>query len=76
MRSTMPEQLTKEQAEQKILENAANPVQQYAVDGEQTTMKDPARQLDALDRLSQRRAARNPLAAILALKLPAGSGER
>ena len=72
----MPEQLTKEQAEQKILENAANPVSSYAVDGEQTTMKDPAKQLDALDRLSQRRAARNPLGAILAFRFPSGTGER
>ncbi|MBQ9368869.1 MAG: hypothetical protein IJT83_13895 [Victivallales bacterium] len=68
--------LTQKQAEQKILENAANPVQQYSVDGEQTTMKDPARQLDALDRLARRRAARNPLGAILTLKVPSGTGER
>lgn len=65
-----------QQAEEKILENAANQVDSYELDGEKTTLKDPVRQIDALDRLAARRAARNPLGAIIGFRLPSGSGER
>lgn len=75
----MPEettQITREEAEKKILENAANPAQSYEIDGEKTTLKDPTKQLDALDRLSARSAARNPLGALRFFRLPGGTGLR
>lgn len=65
-----------QQAEEKILENAANQVDSYELDGEKTKLKDPVRQIDALDRLAARRAARNPLGAILGIRISSGSGER
>lgn len=64
------------QAEEKILDNAANPVETYEIDGEKTQLKDPVKQIDALDRLAARRAARNPLGAILGCRIQSGSGER
>lgn len=75
----MPEettQITRETAEEKILENVANPAQSYEIDGEKTTLKDPSKQLDALERLSRRSVARNPLSAIYPFKFPGGSGLR
>ena len=68
--------ITTEEAEARILDNAANPAQSYEIDGETTTLKDPAKQLDALSRLSSRKAARNPLSAIYPFRLPGGSGLR
>ena len=62
--------------EQKILENAANPVQSYEVDGEKTTLKDPVKQLEALKLAKAARAAHNPLGAIIAFDIPSGSGVR
>ena len=62
--------------EQKILENAANPVQSYEVDGEKTTLKDPVKQLEALRLAKAARASRNPLGAIMAFNIPSGSGVR
>ena len=70
----MPE-LTSSQ-EQKILENAANPVQSYEVDGEKTTMKDPVKQLEAYKLAKGMTASRNPLGAILAFNTPSGTGLR
>lgn len=69
-------QITREEAEAKILQNAANPAQSYEIDGERTTLKDPSKQLDALDRLSARKAARNPLGAMRFFRLPGGTGLR
>ncbi len=62
--------------EQKILENAANPVQSYEVDGEKTTLKDPVKQLEAYKLAKSASAARNPLGAIMAFNIPSGSGAR
>ena len=62
--------------EQKILENAANPVQSYEVDGEKTTLKDPVKQLEALKLAKAANAARNPLGAIMAFNIPSGTGAR
>ena len=70
----MPEATTSQ--EQKILENVANPVQSYEVDGEKTTMKDPVKQLEALKLARGMSAARNPLGAIVAFEMPSGSGMR
>jgi len=72
----MSENTTTQTAETKILENIANPTQSYEVDGEKTTLKDPVKQLDALDRLKAARASRNPAAAIMAFHFQGGSGER
>ena len=70
----MPE--TTDTAEKKILENIANPVSNYEVDGEKTTLKDPLKQLDALSAYRKHRAARNPLGAIQAFRIPSGEGLR
>ncbi|MGI6353824.1 MAG: hypothetical protein GX937_02395 [Lentisphaerae bacterium] len=64
------------QAQEKILENIANPVSSHAVDGEKTELKDPLRQLQAMELLARQRAARNPLGAIGSFRFPSGSGER
>ena len=72
----MADPITPEQAEQKILDNVANPVGSYEIDGEKTEMKDPIKQLQALGLLSKRVAARRPLAAIRAFHMPSGNGER
>ncbi len=63
-------------AEEKILENIANPVNTYEVDGEKTTLKDPSKQLEALANYKKLRAARNPLGAIHAFRIPSGEGTR
>ena len=70
----MPE--TTQSAEEKILENIANPVNTYEVDGEKTALKDPAKQLEALAAFRKLRAARNPLGAIRAFRIPSGEGLR
>lgn len=72
----MAEKITPSQAEQKVLENIANQVDSYEIDGERTELKDPLKQLQALELLAKRRAARNPLANIRAFRLPSSSGER
>jgi len=72
----MAEQITPSQAEQKVLENIANQVNSYEIDGERTELKDPLKQLKALELLAKRRAARNPLASIRSFHFPSGSGER
>jgi len=72
----MADPITPAQAEQKILENAANPVDSYEIDGEKTELKDPVKQLKALEMLARRSASRNPLAAIRTFHFPSGSGER
>ncbi|MDY0177381.1 MAG: hypothetical protein RBT25_10885 [Lentisphaeria bacterium] len=64
------------QAQEKIIENVANPVASHAVDGEKTELKDPLRQLQAMELLARQRAARNPLGAIKSFHYPSGSGER
>jgi hypothetical protein len=72
----MAETKPQAQAEQKILENLANPVSSYELDGERTELKDPLKQLQALDLLAKRAAARRPLGAIRSFRLPSGNGER
>jgi hypothetical protein len=72
----MTQKPTIKTAEEKILDNIANPVHSHEVDGERLQIKDPLKQLQALDLLSKRRAARNPLGAIRSLHIPSGSGER
>jgi len=64
------------QVQEKIVENIANPVSKYEVDGEKTELKDPLRQLQAVEQLARHRAARNPLGAIRTFHYPSGSGER
>ena len=62
--------------EKSILENLANPVQSYEVDGEKVTQKDALKQLDALERMKAHRVSRNPLAAVGFFHLPPSSGMR
>ena len=73
----MPETTkTTSEAEEAILQNAANATQSYEVDGEKIALKDPLKQLEALDRIRASRAARNPLGAIRFFRTPGGTGLR
>ena len=63
-------------AEDKILQNIANPAQSYEVDGEKTQLKDPVKQLEALSALKKASVSRHPLGAIIAFHTPSGTGLR
>lgn len=71
----MPD-LTPEQAEKKILENAADPTKSYEVDGEKIETKDPLKQVEAMNAISARKAGRRPLGAVGCFRMLSGSGER
>ena len=63
-------------ATDKILENVANPVQSYEVDGEKVTRKDPLRQLQALEEVRRIKTARKPLSAVRFFRITGGRGDR
>lgn len=65
----------RQQLEAAVLKNLLQPAE-YEIDGERTRAQDPEKQAKALDHLARRRAARNPLRAILPFHFMSGSGER